>query len=82
MDISIMEKELMAEVLETFQDHLQSYYLGWMLDNVSKLSNGEIDIAQSFFSYAYNQAEDDIKVRRNGGSYEECRRKFSDDMTP
>jgi hypothetical protein len=73
-----MEKELMADALECFQDHLQSYYLGWMLDNVSKLSKEQMDIGQSFFAYAYKRAGEDITVPRNGGSYQECRRSYEE----
>jgi hypothetical protein len=73
-----VEIELMAEVLEQFQDHLQSFYLGWMLDNVASKTKEEMDAAQSFFAYAYNEATEAINVRRRDGSYQDLRRKLDD----
>lgn len=69
----------MAECLEEFQDHLQAYFMGWMLDNVSKTKE-EMDTVQSFFEYAYKEAQEAIVTPRRGGSYQECRRTFPDEL--
>lgn len=71
-----MEKELMADVLEEFQDQLPSYYLGWLLQNIEHFSDKEIEAVLSFLKYALQSADEDIETPRSGGSYQECRRKL------
>lgn len=58
-----MEKHLMKQFLEEFQEQISIYLTKYLFDG------NHLDDVDDFVNYCLNKAKEDIYVPRRGGSY-------------